>query len=137
MTGDAVPPVRRAHTWPAPGGSWSYDTWGGNGRPVILIHSILFDRAMWWPLAAELRTDCAVIAVDLPCHGTAPGRACYDPAVLVAELAQLLHELGATGPGMKPASSRADGRRRALPSLSRAAWGHLAVADGVHRGQAE
>jgi pimeloyl-ACP methyl ester carboxylesterase len=96
MTGDAVPPVRQAHTWRAPGGSWSYDTWGGNGRPVILIHSILFDRAMWWPAAAELRTDCTVIAVDLPGHGTSPGRARYDPAVLVAELAQLLHELGAT-----------------------------------------
>ena len=96
MMGDALPPIRRTRGWPALGGWWSYDTWGGNGRPVILIHGILFDRAMWWPAAAELCKDCTVIAVDLPGHGASPARARYDPAVLVEEIAHLLHELGAT-----------------------------------------
>ena len=96
MTADTSPPARTTHTWQTPGGSWSYDLWGHNGRPVILLHAILFDRTMWWPVAAELRTDATVIAADLPGHGTSPARARYDPGVLVEELAQLLHDLGAT-----------------------------------------
>jgi pimeloyl-ACP methyl ester carboxylesterase len=75
---------------------WSYDTWGAHGRPVILLHSVLFDRAMWWPIAADLRTEATMIAVDLPGHGTSPGRGRYDPEALVADLAHLLHGLGTT-----------------------------------------
>jgi pimeloyl-ACP methyl ester carboxylesterase len=93
---DAHPPTRFARRWVGPGGSWSYDTWGHNGRPVILLHAVLFDRTMWWPAAADLRRDCTMIAVDLPGHGASPARARYDPEALVAELAQLLHDLGMT-----------------------------------------
>lgn len=96
MTVDALPPARSTRRWPAPGGSWSYDCWGRNGRPVLLLHSVLFDRTVWWPVAADLRTECTVIAVDLPGHGTSPSRSRYDPEVLVADLAHLLHGLGTT-----------------------------------------
>jgi pimeloyl-ACP methyl ester carboxylesterase len=75
MTGDALAPIRRTRSWPGLGGSWSYDIWGGNGRPVIMIHGILFDRAMWWPAAAEMCTDCTVITVDLPARPRREARA--------------------------------------------------------------
>jgi pimeloyl-ACP methyl ester carboxylesterase len=96
MTGDALAPVRRTRGWPGLGGSWSYDTCGSNGWPVILIHGIRFDRAKRWPTAAELYANRTVVAIDLPGHGTSRARARYDPAVLIEELAHLLHELGAT-----------------------------------------
>jgi pimeloyl-ACP methyl ester carboxylesterase len=96
MTGEPMAPVRSARRWPAPGGSWGYDTWGRHGRPVILLHPVLFDRTMWWPIAADLRTTATMIAVDLPGHGTSPARSCYDPEVLVDDLAHLLHGMGMT-----------------------------------------
>jgi pimeloyl-ACP methyl ester carboxylesterase len=96
VTVDALPPARSTRRWPAPGGSWGYDCWGSNGRPVLLLHSVLFDRAVWWPAAADLRTECTMIAVDLPGHGTSPSRSRYDPEALVTDLAHLLHSLGTT-----------------------------------------
>jgi pimeloyl-ACP methyl ester carboxylesterase len=63
---------------------------------VVLLHPVLFDRTMWWPIAADLRTEGTMIAVDLPGHGTSPGRGRYDPEVLVEDLAHLLHGLGMT-----------------------------------------
>lgn len=89
-----LPPLRTTHTWPSPGGAWCYDTWGSHGRPIVLIPAVMFDRAMWWPAAAELRPHATVIAVDLPGHGDSPGRDRYDPDDLVGELALLLHTLG-------------------------------------------
>jgi hypothetical protein len=40
-----LPPVRATHQFAARAGSWCYDTWGANGRPVVLIPAVLFDRA--------------------------------------------------------------------------------------------
>ncbi|MFI7545164.1 alpha/beta fold hydrolase [Actinoplanes sp. NPDC049599] len=89
-----LPPQRTTHTWRSPAGAWCYDTWGNHGRPIVLIPAVMFDRSMWWPVAAELRPHATVIAVDLPGHGDSPGRDQYDPDDLVGELALLLHTLG-------------------------------------------
>lgn len=72
-----------------------YDRWGRFGRPVLLLHGLLFDRTMWWPVAAELATNttCTVIAPDLPGHGDSPARTTHDPAKLAHDLAQLIHKL--------------------------------------------
>jgi pimeloyl-ACP methyl ester carboxylesterase len=72
-----------------------YDRWGRYGRPVLLLHGLLFDRTMWWPVAAELATatTCTVIAPDLPGHGDSPPRNDHDPAKLAADLATLVHHL--------------------------------------------
>jgi pimeloyl-ACP methyl ester carboxylesterase len=67
-----------------------YDSWGGHGRPVILIPPVLFDRTTWWPVAADLRPYATVIAVDLPGHGASTPRPCYQPDELVDDLAALL-----------------------------------------------
>jgi pimeloyl-ACP methyl ester carboxylesterase len=89
-----LPPLRITRTWRSPVGAWCYDTWGFHGRPIVLIPAVMFDRAMWWPAAAELRPHATVIAVDLPGHGGSPGRDRYDPDDLVGELALLLYTLG-------------------------------------------
>ena len=93
MSDDVLPPVRTTEIWRGPDGSWAYDFWGFHGRPVILIHTALFDRTIWWPPAADLRTDATVVAVDLPGHGLSPGRQCYRPDPIVEELALLIHDL--------------------------------------------
>ena len=58
MTWPNVSDEAAAGTLRCPGGTWSYDTWGTAGRPVLLIHSVLFDRTLWWPVAAELHRQC-------------------------------------------------------------------------------
>jgi pimeloyl-ACP methyl ester carboxylesterase len=72
-----------------------YDRWGRFGRPVLLLHGLLYDRTMWWPVAAELATatTCTVIAPDLPGHGDSPTRTDHDPHKLAHDLAQLVHKL--------------------------------------------
>jgi pimeloyl-ACP methyl ester carboxylesterase len=90
----SLPPLRSANRWPAPGGVWSYDTWGRHGRPVLLLPAVLFDRVSWWPVAADLRPHATVVAVDLPGHGGSDPRPRYDPYELVDDLAALVAGLG-------------------------------------------
>ncbi|GAA4959884.1 alpha/beta hydrolase [Actinoplanes utahensis] len=90
---ECLPPMRTTHHFPAPAGQWCYDLWGANGRPVVLLPAVLFDRTGWWPTAADLRPHATVIAVDLPGHGTSARRDSYDPAELVDDLACLVDSL--------------------------------------------
>ena len=88
-------PARRSeHSWSGPAGVWAYDRWGTGGRPVLFLHAPLFDRTIWWPVAAELAGECTLVAVDLPGHGQTPARTNYDPWLMVDELGQLVHSLG-------------------------------------------
>jgi pimeloyl-ACP methyl ester carboxylesterase len=89
------PPRRSTHIAGGPKSLLVYDRWGRFGRPVLLLHGLLFDRTMWWPVAAELATSarCTVLAPDLPGHGDTPGRAGHDPAVVAGDLAGLVHRL--------------------------------------------
>ena len=93
MTGQTLPPLRSSHQWHTAAGPLSYDTWGVHGRPVLLIPAVLFDRAMWWPIGADLRPQATVIAVDLPGHAASSPRARYDPYALVDDLAALIAHL--------------------------------------------
>lgn len=88
-----APPRRSTHTWREAGHVWTYDRWGTGGRPLLLLHGLLFDRTMWWPVAAELATECLVIAPDLPGHGDTAGRDDLRPAELALELAALVDTL--------------------------------------------
>jgi pimeloyl-ACP methyl ester carboxylesterase len=89
------PPRRTTHAIGGPARLLVYDRWGRFGRPVLLLHGLLFDRTMWWPVAAELAaaTTCTVLAPDLPGHGDSPARKDHDPAKLAHDLAQLVHKL--------------------------------------------
>jgi pimeloyl-ACP methyl ester carboxylesterase len=49
--------------------------------PLILLHGLTFDRTMWRPAVAELRTidpGRPILAVDLPGHGLSPAWPSYD-----------------------------------------------------------
>lgn len=90
MFTDARPPARHTRTWQWGDDALRYDLWSTTGRPVLFLHSLLFDRTMWWPAAAELQETARPIAVDLPGHGASPARDHYDPGVLVGQLASLI-----------------------------------------------
>ncbi|GAB2616741.1 hypothetical protein Aab01nite_29710 [Paractinoplanes abujensis] len=87
------PPRRSTHATNSPLNRLVYDRWGEFGRPVVLLHGLLFDRTMWWPVAAELAGDCTVIAPDLPGHGQCPPRTDYSLERIAADLAALVHDL--------------------------------------------
>jgi pimeloyl-ACP methyl ester carboxylesterase len=87
------PPRRSTHATNSPLNRIVYDRWGQYGRPVLLLHGLLFDRTMWWPVAAELATECTVIAPDLPGHGQTPPRSDYSLERIAADLAGLVHGL--------------------------------------------
>ncbi|MBL7254409.1 alpha/beta fold hydrolase [Paractinoplanes lichenicola] len=87
------PPRRSTHATNSPLNRLVYDRWGEFGRPVVLLHGLLFDRTMWWPVAAELAGDCTVIAPDLPGHGQCPHRTDYSLERIAADLAALVHDL--------------------------------------------
>jgi pimeloyl-ACP methyl ester carboxylesterase len=87
------PPRRSTHATNSPLNRLVYDRWGAFGRPVVLLHGLLFDRTMWWPVAAELAGDCTVIAPDLPGHGQCPPRADYSLERIAADLAALVNDL--------------------------------------------
>ncbi|MEU4691574.1 alpha/beta hydrolase [Actinoplanes sp. NPDC023714] len=87
-------PRRTTHAYGTPKNRLVYDRWGRFGRPIVLLHGLLYDRTMWWPVAAELsHTSSSVIAVDLPGHGDSARRGDYDLGILTADLAMLINRL--------------------------------------------
>jgi pimeloyl-ACP methyl ester carboxylesterase len=87
------PNRRTTHAYGTPTNRLVYDRWGGYGRPVVLLHGLLFDRTMWWPVAADLGDSCAAIAVDLPGHGDSAARRHYGLDQLTHDLAMLISRL--------------------------------------------
>jgi pimeloyl-ACP methyl ester carboxylesterase len=68
----------------------TYERWGASGRPVLLLNRPERDRSAWWPVAADLGGDHAVMVLDLPeGHG---------PEVLAEDLAHLVLQLGTRAP---------------------------------------
>ena len=89
------PPRRTTHTTASPKNLLVYDRWGQFGRPVVLLHGLLFDRTMWWPVAAELTSAaCTIVAPDLPGHGQSPPRDDCRLERVARDLAGLLDGLG-------------------------------------------
>ncbi|WP_229074156.1 alpha/beta fold hydrolase [Actinoplanes sp. DH11] len=86
-------PRRTTHAFGTPVNRLVYDRWGRFGRPVVLLHGVLYDRSMWWPVAAELGNSCSVLAVDLPGHGDSAPRGDYALSTLAADLAMLINGL--------------------------------------------
>ncbi|WP_433830040.1 alpha/beta fold hydrolase [Actinoplanes sp. CA-015351] len=92
-------PRRTTHAYGTPVNRLVYDRWGQFGRPVVLLHGLLYDRTMWWPVAAELGqsknrgSTCSVLAVDLPGHGDSAPRGDHGLSTLAADLAVLINRL--------------------------------------------
>jgi pimeloyl-ACP methyl ester carboxylesterase len=87
------PKRRTTHAYGTPKNLLVYDRWGSFGRPVVLLHGLLFDRTMWWPVAADLGDSCAAVAVDLPGHGDSAPREHYRLDQLTHDLAMLISRL--------------------------------------------
>jgi len=87
------PKRRTTHAYGTPKNLLVYDRWGGCGRPVVLLHGLLYDRTMWWPVAADLGDCCAAVAVDLPGHGDSAPREQYHLDQLTHDLAMLISRL--------------------------------------------
>jgi pimeloyl-ACP methyl ester carboxylesterase len=84
---------RTTHAYGTPKNLLVYDRWGSYGRPVVLLHGLLFDRTMWWPTAADLDDSCTAVAVDLPGHGDSAPREHYHLDQLTHDLAMLISRL--------------------------------------------
>ncbi|GID29854.1 alpha/beta fold hydrolase [Paractinoplanes brasiliensis] len=93
---DPQPVLRNTQIAGTPGNLLAYDRWGTTGRPILLLHGLLFDRTMWWPVAAELAGHCSVVAPDLPGHGQSPIRDDCSMARIADDLATLVQSLGST-----------------------------------------
>lgn len=76
-------------------------TRSGTGDPLVLLHGLGSSRRAWDPVLPALTARFDVIAVDLPGFGdSAPlyGQAEVPPARLAESVADLLDDLGVTGP---------------------------------------
>jgi pimeloyl-ACP methyl ester carboxylesterase len=96
-TADIGAPVR---TWK---GGLAVDDWGDSDHraPLVLLHGLTFNRAIWRPIVAELqRIDPGrrVLSIDLPGHGESPAQPCYDLDAAPAQLHQAIEAAGLAAP---------------------------------------
>ena len=64
-------------------GGLAVDDWGRSDdrAPLVLLHGLTFNRAIWRPIVAGLqRIDPGrrVLSIDLPGHGDSPPQPSYD-----------------------------------------------------------
>jgi pimeloyl-ACP methyl ester carboxylesterase len=59
-----------------------------DGRPIVFLHGLTFDRRMWDPILDALPPEQQAIAFDLPGHGSSPALARHD----LASVADAVHE---------------------------------------------
>ncbi|NMO49887.1 alpha/beta fold hydrolase [Actinoplanes sp. TBRC 11911] len=90
LAGNPPERLRSSRTWGATPYHLTYDRWGTTGRPVLLLHGLLHDRSMWWPLGDALAPYCTLLAVDLPGHGQSRARGNCLPEFLATDLAMLV-----------------------------------------------
>lgn len=73
-----------------------------DGRPaIVLLHGLTFDRHMWQPALAELKSiepDRRAIALDLPGHGDSPDAPSYSIPMIVHQVHAALVEAGIESP---------------------------------------
>jgi pimeloyl-ACP methyl ester carboxylesterase len=84
-------------------GGLAVDDWGYSDHraPLVLLHGLTFNRAIWRPIVAELqRVDPGrrVLSIDLPGHGESPAQPSYDLADAPAQLHQAIEGAGLTAP---------------------------------------
>jgi pimeloyl-ACP methyl ester carboxylesterase len=71
------------------------------GAPLVLLHGLTFDQAMWRPVLAELRRARAggpVLALDLPGHGGSPVWPAYGLDSVAAAVHEAVAEAGLPAP---------------------------------------
>lgn len=84
-------------------GGLAVDDWGRSDdrAPLVLLHGLTFNRAIWRPIVARLqRIDPGrrVLSIDLPGHGDSPAQRSYDLDDAPAQLHQVIEGAGLTAP---------------------------------------
>jgi pimeloyl-ACP methyl ester carboxylesterase len=84
-------------------GGLAADNWGRSDHraPLVLLHGLTFNRAIWRPIVAGLqRIDPGrrVLSIDLPGHGESPAQPSYDLTAAPAQLHQEIEAAGLTAP---------------------------------------
>ncbi|WP_031467970.1 alpha/beta fold hydrolase [Sciscionella sediminilitoris] len=72
---------------------WLVD-FGGSGRPIVLTHALMGRARTWWRTARWLRSYGHVYGVDARGHGRNPKPGPFTTEVFVADLAEVVAELG-------------------------------------------
>ncbi|MBW0106805.1 alpha/beta hydrolase [Pseudonocardia sp. KRD-291] len=75
---------------------------GGQGRPVVLLHGLMGRATTWWPIARELTRHGRVLGLDARGHGRSdrPPDGAWDPERMAADVLELIEGLVlAGGPG--------------------------------------
>ena len=76
-----------------------YWTWGGAGRPIVLVHGLASTHRIWDFVAPLLARDFRVVALDQRGHGESDKPdGCYDFATVAADLNSLLRALKIDSP---------------------------------------
>jgi pimeloyl-ACP methyl ester carboxylesterase len=73
----------------------------GGGAPLVLLHGLTFDQAMWRPVLAELRgtgAEVRVLTLDLPGHGGSPPWPRYGIDSVAAAVHEAVAEAGLPAP---------------------------------------
>jgi pimeloyl-ACP methyl ester carboxylesterase len=66
--------------------------------PLVLLHGLSFDRAMWEPVLDELDPDRRVLALDLPGHGESEGLTSYRLDAVGERIHEAVLEAGLEAP---------------------------------------
>ena len=67
--------------------------WGGDGRPVVLVHGLTGSQREWEAVAAQLADQCRVVTYDQRCHGQSSGSADHSWSAFVGDLEAVLGDL--------------------------------------------
>lgn len=73
----------------------AYESWKGEGLPIVLVHGFGLDRSIWHDLVAKHLTQWQVILPDLRGHGGSDAPVGPYPITTLAQgLAQLIDQMG-------------------------------------------
>ena len=70
---------------------------GGQGRPVVLLHGLMGRARTWWPIARELVSRGRVIGLDARGHGLSgrPADDAWGPVRMAADVLETIEEIDA------------------------------------------
>lgn len=70
---------------------------GGEERPVVLLHGLMGRATTWWPVARELTRHGRVLGLDARGHGRSgrPGADAWDPGRMAADVVELVEGIDA------------------------------------------
>jgi len=71
---------------------------GSRARPLVLLHGLTFDHAMWNPVMDALPAGHVALALDLPGHGDSPGLPSHELGAVAAAVHDAVAAAGLRDP---------------------------------------